>query len=109
MNSSDESIYEMRGHMEIFSNVDGLTSEPPESLVGINGFVGPIGSGGEREAYVEFSCPGHLNRPKYLTVYVVVRYHDIFNEKRETRLAYAIDNDSNIYRQDALTESNKSL
>jgi hypothetical protein len=103
-------IYETRGQMEIFSAETGLTNtEPPENLVGINGFVGPIGSGGDREGYVEFSCLGHFKRPEYLSLYVVIRYHDIFGKKHETRVSYAMDNDNNIYRQDALTERNKNL
>jgi hypothetical protein len=102
-------IYEIRGHMEIFSTGTELSTVPLEKLEGIGGFVGPIGSGATREGYVEFSCPDHLKRPQYLSLYVVVRYHDIFSIKHETRLSYAIDNDNNIYRQDALTERNKNL
>jgi hypothetical protein len=102
-------IYEIRGHMEIVSSKTGLVTEPPKNLDGIGGFVGPIGSDGDRQGYVEFSCPGHLNRAQYLSLYVVIRYHDIFGEKHETRLSYGIDSENNIYRQDALTERNKNL
>jgi hypothetical protein len=101
-------IYEIRGHMEIVST-DKVLTEPPENLEGINGFVGPIGSGGKIEGYVEFNCLGHLRRPQYLSLYVVVRYHDIFSKKRETHVSYVIDTNNDIYRQDALTERNKNL
>jgi len=103
-------IYEIRGHMEIISAESGLTNtEPPGNLEEINGFVGPIGSGGVSEGYVEFSCPGHLQRPQFLSLYVVIKYHDIFSKSHETRVSYAIDSNNQIYRQDALTERNKNL
>lgn len=103
-------IYEVRGHMEIISSKTGQVTEPPENPEGIGGFVGPIGSGAVREGYVEFRCPGHFNRSQqYLNLYAVVRYHDIFGTKRETRLSYLIDDRNEVYRQDALTERNKNL
>jgi hypothetical protein len=103
-------IYEIRGHMEIISAEKGITStEPPENLEEINGFVGPIGSGGNREGYVEFRCPGHPQMADFLSLYVAVRYHDIFSKQHETRLSYVIDSGNSIYRQDALTERNKNL
>jgi len=102
-------IYEVRGHMEIISAETASIIEPPENLVGINGFAGAIGSDGERESNVEFRCPGHLKSSQLLSLYVVVRYHDIFATKRETRIAYVINDRNNIYLQDALTERNKNL
>jgi hypothetical protein len=102
-------IYEIYGHMEIISAETASITEPPENLEGISGFVGAIGSDGRRESNVEFSCPGHLKSPQLLSLYVVVRYQDIFGTKHETRIAYVIDGRNNIYLQDALTERNKNL
>jgi hypothetical protein len=102
-------IDEVHGHMEIISAQTASIIKPPENLVGINGFAGAIGSDGERQNNVDFSCPGHPKNSQLLSLYVVVRYHDIFGTKRETRVANVIDDRNNIYLQDALTERNMNL
>jgi hypothetical protein len=102
-------IYEVRGHMEIVSAESASITKLPENLEVIHGLGGAIGSDSYRERYVEFNCSGHLKSPQLLSLYVVVRYHDIFGTERETRIAYAIDSRNNIYLQDALTERNKNL
>jgi hypothetical protein len=74
--------------MEIISAESASIIEPPEgNLIRIGGFVGPMGSSWDREASIEFNCPGHVTKPQGLSLYVVVKYHDIFKEKRETHIS----------------------
>jgi hypothetical protein len=98
-------------HLEIASELAKLSS-PPKLDGGITlGPMGSVGAGKHREEVLNLTCPGHLKRAEFLSVYVKVVYRDIFGTRRETHLGYSLPTlgiNYEIHRQDALPERNRN-
>jgi hypothetical protein len=68
----------------------------------------PLGADKEQFRLLQMQCDGHQKENEFLSVYVVVEYHDIFGTKRETSLGYSIHANSDIYRHFALSRRNRN-
>ena len=100
-------IDQVYAQVEIFSTAATLGNKK-KSECQTFGPMGPLGAGKEQSRVLELTCLGHRKDEKYLAVYAVLEYRDIFGIKRETVLGYSIDSDGEIYRQDALRERNRN-
>jgi hypothetical protein len=104
-------IEDVLGRADIFSGgVASLPQNPPDrNTLQICGRIGSLGSGEEQSRALQITCTGHPQGEDFISVYVVVIYRDIFQRERHTSLGYSIDPRATaMYRQDALTERNKS-
>jgi len=72
------------------------------------GIVEPISASSEMSRSIEFVCNGRLGQEDYLSIYVIVDYHDIFNQPRETRLGYSLTLSGNLVRQNGLQGRNRN-
>jgi hypothetical protein len=94
-------------HMEMISSVENLGPPCKRDDGRKFGTLGPLGAGKERIRVLNLECPGYLTGDKYLSVYAIVEYRDIFDMRRETHLGYSISISSDeIVRQDAPPDSN---
>jgi hypothetical protein len=50
-----------------------------------------LGANKEGSQILELDCDGHMGQTNFLSVYVVVDYHDIFEIKRQTTVGYSIN------------------
>jgi hypothetical protein len=97
------------GQVSIDDGVDILaTTEIDPSKTGNHGPMGPIGPGGEASRGLELVCRGTRRSGQFLSIYVVIEYRDIFDEKRETFLGYSVHKDGSFGRQFAMPERNRN-
>jgi len=74
---------------------------------GNHGPMQPIAAGAERSRSLELTCRGHRNQGEFLSVNVVIDYHDIFGINRQTVLGYSAD-EANLIPQFGLAERNQN-
>lgn len=104
-------------HAEIADSFKNLlpTSELEKRAAGLpdkSTPLGPVGPRAEVSHHFLVMADGHLRRTStgkdgILSVYILVKYRDIFDKVRSTSLGYTISGDQ-MYRQDALPERNKN-
>jgi hypothetical protein len=70
------------------------------------GPLAPIGPGNEISKMLHLSCDGIHTTDNYLSVYVLIEYHDIFELPRETRIGYSIEANKHLVRQMGARERN---
>ena len=99
-------VDEIRGCVEIVAKGSAIHI-PERSRLSTFGPVEPIGADKEQSRLLQMQCDGHGKQGEFISVYVIVEYHDIFGIKRETFLGYSVDG-SNLYRQLALSERNRN-
>jgi hypothetical protein len=82
-----ENIY---GRMDIVAEV--LPEDDPQSRhLNSFGTLAPVGPKGQKFTTLDLRCDGHRKAEELLSVYVVVKYRDIFGIKRMTTAGYSID------------------
>ena len=82
---------------------------PDRSAGSDSTWLEPIGPGESKQRVLQAGFPGHRKKTEFITVYVVIEYHDIFKVKRETRAGYSIYADSSeMHRMDARPEWNNN-
>jgi hypothetical protein len=96
------------GRMDIVSAASE-TQEYGKSEFGQFGPVDPIGAGVEKSRSFCLNCEGRVEEGKFLSISVIVAYHDILGQKRETTLGYSLDLKGNLCRQDGLPWRNRNL
>jgi len=69
------------------------------------GLMEPVGAGMEKGRCLDLHCDGHIKGEEFLSVYVVIEYHDIFGKERKTTIGYSISA-SNLYRQNGSPNRN---
>jgi len=67
------------------------------------GSMGAVGAGKELWHRLDLNCQGHKKGNEFISVYVLVEYHDILGLTRETGIGYSIHGNE-IRRQDELPE-----
>ncbi len=67
----------------------------------------PIGPDAEGFTMLELHCAGCRTNDEFLSLYVIIEYHDIFNIKRLTTVGYTIQNNM-IFRQEGLPDRNRN-
>ena len=65
------------------------------------GSMGAVGAGKEDWRRLDLTCPGHRKANEFISVYVLVEYHDILGLTRETGVGHSILGNE-IRRQDEL-------
>lgn len=100
-------IDSVRGYAEILNNVQALGNVADHEMQSF-GWLGPLAPQKATGRSLEFDCPGQPQPNQFISVYVVVEYRDIFENRRTTSLGYSIDVDGNIYRQEAVPERNRN-
>jgi hypothetical protein len=77
--------------------VNATTVETEPELKRKHGPMDPLGPGGEKSRSLEFVCRGRRQTPDdFLSIFVVVVYRDIFNQRRETSLGYSLRYDDRL-------------
>jgi len=49
--------------------------------------IGPIGPGKEEKRIIHFVCPGHAKAFQLISLFLLVEYRDIFDQKRTTSVS----------------------
>jgi hypothetical protein len=97
----------VKGYAEIVDNAAELGNVVGQQMESF-GWIGPLAPGKLIERSLEFNCSGHPNQDQFISVYVVVEYRDIFENRRATSLGYSVDLHGNVYRQEALPERSRN-
>jgi len=100
-------IDSVKGYAEIMNNVRELAPVTGHAMQSY-GWMGPLAPGKAIERSLDFSCERHARPEQYISIYVVVEYRDIFENKRTTCLGYSTDMDGNFHRQEGLPERNRN-
>jgi|SRR5215467_296950 len=89
------------GHLEILSTESTLGT--PSRSSGQNfGPIGPLGVGNERSRDLDLTCVGRMRHDDFLSAFIVIEYHDVYDFKRETFLGYSIyPSSGGIHLQDS--------
>jgi hypothetical protein len=67
----------------------------------------PIGVSGAKDRGLSLDCDGYLEDGKFISISVIVAYHDIFGVPRMTTMGYSLIS-GQLYRQEALPERNQN-
>lgn len=100
-------IDSINGYCEIMnraSELPGIEGHKTQSF----GWIGPLGPEKETSRRLTLDCPGHPRLSQWISIYVVIEYRDIFQNKRMTSLGYSVDMSGNIARQEGLPERNRN-
>jgi hypothetical protein len=100
-------IDKIYGYSEIMTRVSELRTVAEHKSQSF-GWMGPIAPGKFAERTLTLICPGHIHNTQMLSLYVVVDYRDIFDNKRMTSLGYTMDGSFELYRQEGLPERNRN-
>ena len=102
-------IQNVSGKVEIVSVVTpGIENMPDLETLDSFGPMEPLGPGVQLDRGLQLTCPGHVGDGEFLSVYVLIRYMDIFGRERRTSLGYSIDRSINLNRQDGMPERNQN-
>jgi hypothetical protein len=100
-------IEKIQGYCEL---VEGRLKDLP-SPVGHEGqrFLpfGPIAPGKTESRPLNLACPGHVKRDQLLSIFILVEYRDIFDQKRVTTCGYTVSRDD-LSRQVQLPDRNRN-
>jgi len=95
---------------EILGRIDVATQaipgRPPESTLSDVGEFDAIQADSEDSRGISLSGEGRHTEERRIFVYILIKYRDVFNKRRETSLGYVILDAQNIHRQSALPERN---
>jgi hypothetical protein len=69
--------------------------------------LGPIGPGQQNRRQLLLVCPGHVENNQRMSLFVIVEYRDIFEQKRVTTCGYTVSG-TYLSRQDLMPERNRS-
>jgi hypothetical protein len=69
--------------------------------------MGPIGPGKDKWKILHLAAPGQLKNNQLLSVFVLVEYRDIFEQKRITTCGYTVSG-AHLDRQDQFPDRNRS-
>lgn len=72
------------------------------------GSMEPIGAAAEKSRSLSLVGDGRLGKEVFLSIYVIIDYHDIFGHLRETTLGYSLSFSGDLNRQDALPTHNRN-
>lgn len=72
------------------------------------GLMEAIPAGGERAHSFRLEGDGRLENGAFLSVYVIIDYHDVFGHPRETTIGYSLGLGGNLNRQDAIVSRNRN-
>jgi hypothetical protein len=72
------------------------------------GLMEPVGAGGEKCRGLGLHCDGTRKGEEFLSVSVIIEYHDIFGKQRETTIGYSVVLPSNLYRQNGSPNRNRN-
>jgi len=72
------------------------------------GLMEPVGAGEEKCRCLDLHCDGTIKCEEFLSVFVIIEYHDIFGRQRETTIGYSIVPPSNLYRQNGSPNRNRN-
>jgi hypothetical protein len=67
--------------------------------------IGPIAPGKEEKKEIHLTCEGHPRKAQLISIFVLVKYRDIFGQKRVTTCGYTVS-DNYLTRQDQFPERN---
>src|SRR5258708_9654452 len=70
--------------------------------------IGPIGASGEDSRSLQLVCDGRFKEGDFLSIYVILEYHDIFETPRKTTRGYSLTSDGHLARQDGLPGRNRN-
>jgi CspA family cold shock protein len=86
--------------------VDGVSvvTNRDKYNAGNYGPMGALGAGKESSMSLELTCRGHRKDNEFISVFVLVVYHDILGLTRETGVGYSVHQNGDIHRQDGLPE-----
>jgi hypothetical protein len=70
------------------------------------GSMEPVGAGAEKCRCLDLHCDGSIKGEDFLSVFVIIEYHDIFGKQRETTIGHSIASTSNLYRQNGSPNRN---
>jgi hypothetical protein len=68
--------------------------------------LGPVAPGKLEGRGMLLTCPGHAKHSQILSIFVLVEYRDIFEQKRVTTCGYTVI-DGTLFRQEGLPERNR--
>jgi hypothetical protein len=72
------------------------------------GPMGPLGVGKELSHTLELTCSGITGEGKFISVFIILDYRDVFGLERQTSLGYSVDPNRNLVRQYAFPERNRN-
>jgi hypothetical protein len=102
-------IDNVSGRVDINTRISDSYEEPSRDSLDSFGLMEPLGPGAKESRSLQFECSGHAKEAEFLSVYVLVEYHDIFGVKRTTHLGYSIDPvGKNMNRQNAIRKRNRN-
>ncbi len=100
-------VDKIQGYCEI---VEGRLGELP-SPIGHKAepflAIGPIAPGNHKRRILHLQAPGHLKSNQLLSIFVLVEYRDIFEQKRVTTCGYTVS-DAHLDRQDQFPDRNRN-
>ena len=95
------------GRVDIASSRSDI-KEYSKQECGNFGLMEPVGAGGEKCRGLDLHCDGTIKGEEFLSVSVIVEYHDIFGKQRETTIGYSVVSPSNLYRQNGSPNRNRN-
>ena len=69
--------------------------------------IGPIGPGNHKWMILHLVAPGHIKNNQLLSIFVLVEYRDIFDQKRVTTCGYTVSG-AHLDRQDQFPDRNRN-
>jgi hypothetical protein len=69
--------------------------------------IGPIGPGNHKWRTLHLVAPGHIKNNQLLSIFVLVEYRDIFEQKRVTTCGYTVSG-AHLDRQDQFPDRNRN-
>jgi hypothetical protein len=96
-------VYARADMVEKASDIESFTREECQSF----GPMEPIGVSGEISRGLSLDCDGYLEDGKYISISVIVAYHDIFGVPRLTTMGYSLIR-GQLYKQQALPHRNRN-
>jgi hypothetical protein len=69
--------------------------------------LGPIAPGQENRRQLLLECPGHIKNNQLMSLFVIVEYRDIFEQKRVTTCGYTVSG-TYLSRQELMPERNRN-
>ena len=95
------------GRVDIASSHSDI-KEYSKQECGNFGLMEPVGAGGGKSRCLDLHCDGTIKAEEFLSVSVIVLYHDIFGKQRETTIGYSIVSPSNLNRQNGSPNRNRN-
>jgi hypothetical protein len=71
------------------------------------GLMEPIAVGRENSRVLSLDCEGYVEEGQFISIYVIVSYHDIFGLPRKTTMGYSLVS-GELYRQNGAPDRNRN-